>query len=508
MYRYFILLSLIFLYSCYEDFGKLDKISTSELDQEYLVPFVNFTSGVNDIIASLGPKARVDTSSAIPVLFYLDTLGEIPANDLVNVYDQDFAIRLTNYPLDTTSPPATKKQLVFDTEEGDDIESIRFRGGFLGLSAATSSSMEHRGFIRITINNLIEERTSLPFSYDMPLSKGSPTGTGRVFSLPSPLYLGGYRVNFTDPSAPILDISILEYVLSESGGVGTYDADLTLTMLDLEFTEITGTFNGLNTNNSQGSREGFFEDGKLKNLEFTNPSMNLLVQNPSPFTARVSVASIKGKDPDIQLNGPGFGEVFEVAGNGAEQKFVFNRDNSNFLDFYSAFPREIMYSFKGESVGSGTSETIMDNSGILLFMEVEAPFDVKIIDYVVYEGDLSAELEKHLDLIRELRVRIESEFPIILVSRIVFLDSTRSPLGSLYENAMLADPAQVNTDGTLVRSSITNTNTKVTPELREIIRGSTYMRVTSTIDTQGDGSHKILSKSKFNFILSGLLGTI
>lgn len=504
-----LLAAVVALFSACQSFDELEKLDDANYDAEYAVPLLNTELSLREALENFQDLAviTIDPDGLIHFTYSGDVLTQ----------NSDTIFQKINESLSGVPIPITSKRMGLPLElpEGFDFDRLVFKAGefVYGFQHAHPDPVQ----FTITLPQVTKNGEPLSFSASLPGYSGSgqqPVYTNLFF----PFQLEGYEA----VPDPVSDSIFVEYELIRSNGEpGT--AQVAITFRDLTFSYMEGF---LGVQRHEGGRDtiiiDFFDNWVTGDIYFADPTVTFNIENsfgiPTQSDVKVfKVLTVRGEtlnlespyvESGIAFPYPSINEVGVIK----QEKFIFNKDNSNIDEILGAGPVAIDYDV--DAVTNPDS-----NVNIRGFITDSSYYKVRVdVDLPLYGRSLNFLARDTFELdFGDFQQMYKAEFKLVTVNSLpldvsiqgYFLDKEGTVLDSLFqESVQVIEGVPVDSEGNAsgVREDVTYVDY---PEARfEKVRTAEKLDIVASFSTINDGevSVKILQSQAVQVKLGAIFG--
>lgn len=496
------------VYSC-QSFNDLENLDDADYDAEYAVPLLNTELSLKEALENFQDLAviTIDPDGLIHFTYSGDVLTQ----------NSDTIFRKINESLAGVPIPITSKRMALPLSlpDGFDFDRLVFKsGGFIfGLQHRHPEPVE----FTITLPQVTKDGVPLSLSGSLPAYSGSgnlPTLTNFF----NPYSLEGYEA----VPDPVTDSVYVEYELIRASGQPD-TALLAITFRDLVFSYMEG-FLGIQRH--EGGRDtiiiDFFDNWVTGDIYFADPTVTFNIENsfgiPTESDVKVfKVLTVRGEtlnlrspyvDSGIAFPYPSIDEVGVIK----EEKFVFDKSNSNIDSILGAGPVAIDYDV--DAVTNPDSNVnirgfITDSSYYKIRVDVDLPLYGRSVNFLARDTFELAFGDFQQMYKAEFKLVTVNSLPLDVSIQGYFLDKEGILLDSLFSESMRVI-AGAPVDGQGNASGVQEDVTYVDyPEERfDKIRTAENLDIVASFSTINNGtvSVKILESQSVQVKLGAIFG--
>ena len=453
------LLSISFLYGCKKhDLSKLKK--DIAYDQNLAVPLgygefdIHDLLAKNDSLISVGPLGVLE-------LVYEDDLDTITAQEVIQLPDfsmpndmlpPNFNLAVTpNFNGVITNTDVRNSDYV--ASNGVELHALNFLSGSCTLNLSTT--IQHDVSLVITMLDLQYNSAPIVRTLDVHYTGSVPQIASTVIDLTD--VLADFTAGNVEPSLIFnrLRVNVAATITGLGNPItGTESLDLTMSMTNLEFKNITGYFgqNSL-TSVTDSITMKIFNNEQSGNINFTNPKLNFTIDNTFGIPIDIDFSNLSSYqveppsivtplilDPSVastSIDYPHF--PLENGINQSTDILLNNTNTQNISSLIEAVPKFFKYSVDVTSNPLGhTSELnyIENSSRMIIKAKLTLPFQGYASDFVVSDtmklnGATYGKNAEHIKSIM-LRLNLNNGFPIAFKGNLEFKDSLNNTVFNMF----------------------------------------------------------------------------
>lgn len=517
-----ILLSTLFLHSCYKDRLGINKIKGGEWNPKMAVPLIYGDLTMMKLVNNSADKWRTDPDGLLSLIYTGDTLSDF-GDQIFTIPDQSsdttlpFVIPPNMFPGDSTSR-IIQISSEFHPSGHERVDSILIKSGVLTIEV--TSNMNHSGYIEITIPQMNKYGNGATFKEKIfvPYTGGASTTVSKSF----PLYDYFLRINTNGSTANKIDEYVKIFVKRGNGSNNSpYAINIKQRISSLTFHQAFGYFyQHTITVNQTKIPISIFDNLHYSQIFIENPKLKLSFRNnygmPMEMTFTALYVDKNGvkKDvtstllPTMSLNYPHFDRV----GESDTTNFIFDKNNSNIIDIINFNPKKLIYS--GSILSNPTNTMIpnfvMDSSHVSISAELEIPLYGRALDFTLNDTskvDMSKLLNWNNLVSVDINLNALNYFPMESQLQVYLADSNKVVYDSLFDGVTQIVAAAIPGPPPAYRVSIPAhklSSIKLSNERLNNFKKAQYLIVSSASTTYDQGSKviKIYSDYKISMEIS------
>jgi len=517
----YLLISLLYiclvwgLNSC-QQIRDLDRIRQSTLNPRLAVPVAQSIFGFDDFITNTDSTAQfiTDEDGLLILLYQNESLVSQDASSFLELPDESAsesfsfdAPILIQLPIQFEISAKETYSFDFETDEGDQIDSVLLRSGELALTLnATFPAFVE---VNITFTSLLENVEFLRLTFESDTVNNAPK-----LDISEILYLSDLKLDLTNGGTTINTFQYeLEIILKYNGqSVGTHHAlNIEVGILDAAFNAIYGRIATRTiTSEAQTIKLDFFNNLPSGTFFLDEPAIRARVGNSFGVPASIDLTKLHASNdsetrkltgaitqPQI-INAP----TINQQGESVETIISIDHTNSNLPDLISMLPTEIIFQYEGmlNPEGKSIESFILYESIIDIDLEIELPLFGRVSDLQAskqFEFN-GTDIVDNIDFVL-FQVYTNNGFPLAADIQIDFLDAAGNILESLIEeDERLMEAAPVGSDGIVTSPAENTLQISVDEDQLTNIQDATDVRIEVVFNTTGNGttSVKILESYK------------
>lgn len=498
------LVLLIGLASCSKDKLDFDMVNDIRFSPEVEAPLVNAKLSLEDL-DERDTNIVADPDKALRIKYLKDSLFYLSAIDFVEIPEQT--------PVDVSLPqsaPQLDVDIQLGTIGGVALDNATIDAGRYVIGVETTTPNLADVSVEVVLKNAMKNGNAISKTLILPagnlLVKDSVDLSDVVFDFTG----GQQKVNYIGMS-----MEVLNPVAMTPGS----SVDVSTQFKKLELEEAVGFFGqrsiSIPSNNLDFDISGL--DELVNGLYLTDPRIELKTTTTlgAELSMKLDLDGVNTEGEIAALNAPA--QPIAAADNPTTPKqntIVFDKDNSNIVDFLANIPSEILYAGRVELNPSGAATNfISKRSGIKVGMDIDVPLKLradnikldKIIDGIDFFSENPDELEA-LTLI----FYTDNGFPFDMNVDVQFLEKATGD--SLQGFALpLLSAAPVDANGRVsAHAPGERLEVTFTADMLDRLKHSDKMRFVGKISTANSGSEvaalytdyelniKIAAKAKLN----------
>ncbi|MCB0548054.1 MAG: hypothetical protein KDD19_10750 [Phaeodactylibacter sp.] len=497
------------LISACQSFDELEKLDDADYDAEYAVPLLNTELSLREALENFQDLAiiTIDPDGLIHFTYSGDVLTQ----------NSDTIFAKINESLSGIPIPITSKRMALPLTlpDGFDFDRLVFKSGdfFFGFQHAHPDPVT----FTLTLPQVTKDGQPLSLSASLPGYSGS--GQLPVYSnVFLPFQLAGYEV-VPDPGT---DSVYVEYELIRSNGQPD-TAQVAITFGELSFSYMEGF---LGVQRHEGGRDtiiiDFFDNWVTGDIYFADPTVSFNIENsfgiPTQSDVKVfKVLTVRGETLNLESPYVESGIAFpypsiDEVGVIKQERFIFNKDNSNIDEILGAGPVAIDYDV--DAVTNPDSNVnirgfITDSSYYKVRVDVDLPLYGRSINFLARDtfqldfGDFQQMYKAEFKLVTV------NSLPLDVAIQGFFLDKDGIVLDSLFQDAVrVIEGVPVDSEGNAsgVKEDITYIDY---PEERfNKVRTAENLDIVASFSTINNGnvSVKILESQAVKVKLGAIFG--
>jgi len=480
------------------------------LNPRITIPVAKSVFGFDDFITNTDPAAQfgTDEDGLLILLYQNDSLVSQEASSFLDLPDESASesfsfeapllIPFNNFQFEISAKETYSFD--FETDEGDQIDSVLLRSGQLALTldADFPAFLE----VNITIFSLLENGEYLRLTFESDTVNNEPE-----LDISEILDLSDLKLDLTNGGTTINNFQYeLEVILKYNGqSVGTGNKlDIEVSVLDAAFNAIYGRIATRSiTSEAQTIKLDFFNNLPSGTFYLDEPAIRARVGNSFGIPASINLKKLQASNdsetrsltgtitqPQI-INAP----TINQQGESVETIISIDNTNSNLPDLINMLPTEIVFQYEGMLNPQGLSieSFVLYESLIDIDLEIELPLfgrvsDLKASKQFEFKG---SDVVDNVDFIL-FQIYTNNGFPLAVDIQVDFLDATGNILESLIEeDERLMEAAPVGSDG-IVTSPAENT-LRISADEDQLtrIQDATDVRIDVVFNTTGNGATSV-----------------
>jgi len=491
-----------------EDFKDLRNIHLPTWNPTIAVPLGSATLSLKDILKQAGEIDFLyeDPDGMLKVYYRSRLLSEY-AGDLIQFGKQskDEVLQV----LFPTALPAGDSIVLsymfsqnFFNVDGDVVDSIRFREGFLTLEV--ESMMDHDSRLVLTSPTITRNNVPLRQVFDLKYTGTLPVQHSITVNLDGYSFLpdnsGG-----TNQLHYYLDFTVYG---DNNPNPGPYPVKVNVEIDQIKYRVLFGQI----ANRSMAILNDvieipLFETGLGGTFRVNDPRIGIHISNSFGVPISIGLDPLKGIsdiNPPyvVDLSGPGLPVPFSLnaptiaqLGQRVKTSIVLNKQNSNIDDFLNLLPQKIEYGVEGiiNPAGSAPGHFVMDTSYFDVEIEIEIPLEGYASGFTL-QDTLAFAFDEDPEMIDWIifRVNAESTFPFDAKVQVIFLDDNYQIIDSLFDKQTRIIPGALPGPPPGYKSTVpAYASFDIKADRAKIARLSgkaKYMILQGAIDTSGGGS--------------------
>ncbi|HRZ41554.1 MAG TPA: hypothetical protein P5228_02505 [Bacteroidales bacterium] len=509
IYPLVVMCMMLFLGSCAPDL-EFGKFKAPEWNPNLAVPLATAKLTIDDLLKKTGEidYLKQNPDSSLSLYHQSQVLSEY-AGGLITFGDQTKDTTV-NVLFPVSLPPGDSITLSyffkqkFVNSNGDEVDSIRFKGGTFNLSI--ESMMPHNAKVIMTTPYIT--KGGIPFRRVFDLIY---TGTLPVISSVQ-LNLSEYTFvydNVTNENNLFYFFDVRLYG-DNNPSPGPFSIKLNVSQHDLEYSALFGL---IKTRSmallSDTISLNIFEKSLGGNFWVNDPRIGIHIRNSFGIPIDLSIDPLIGTSTitppyTVQLSGSGLPVPFSLnapnytqIGQHVNTDLYLDKTNSNLAAFLNLLPQKIIYGVEGVLNPSGLPQNfVLDSSHFEVNLEVEIPLEGYASGFTL-QDTVEFELNEEIEFIDWVMFRIfaESTFPVEAAVQVVFLDSNFTALDSLFAAPTALIPGAAPGPPPSYKSTVPNLKTiDISLPASRIanINGKTrYLQLGGTINTGGGGNQVV-----------------
>ncbi len=475
------------LSGCVPDLEALRKTKIADWNPDLAVPLVDDTLALTDIASNSAESGNLQINPGTDNYYFLQFKGFTVSqqlSDLIKVPDQ--ILPSINIPTGTAAFPvgnvlAKDSTLPLSIGDGRAVNFMRFREGRLQISIRNDLRQDVK--IALVFKDIINSVNGDT------LQRKNITIRARS-SYSSDLVLDNHDLNLIRPSTTdsnIIKVSFRAEIVSQVQALPVLPNEgvfCSMVMQSVNFRFIEGNFNNFTIQDQEQSvslstfrktlfnrdNKVFFADPRIVG-RFKSSLGSSISFNMSDFATEAgggAVRSLSGPGVDalnpLILNGAtklGSGSIVPTGLRMDTAYQIIDRNNSNivsgdFFGFFESSPDVMRFRAKASSIPNGRRQFGFDTSSFRINTEIVLPFngravrlgiqDTFKVSFPVNDPDY-----QYIDSI-QIRTVFTNGFPVKLEGQFYFVSNSGEYIDSVItvNNRLLADEAQVNTDGRVI----------------------------------------------------------
>ena len=447
----FCLLGLLMLSSCKKDELNFENIEYG-INPQFGVPITNATIKAQKVIDNFDDQGIVVTADNDALsLTYSDSLQTIGIADYLSFPDQETqtTLDLTAVEIDNLFASGSftlndEEAFSFDTDEGDELDSIRFESGNITLNIESEGNIPISGFVKllgadgneaITLNFSdntapIEIQNSVDFQ-NLLLNLQDGSGASNSFKVE-------YEVTFS---------------VEEGNTYNTGSINVFFSLNDLKIKTVAGHIVPRTLPyNDLAVEIKLFDDGFDGSFEIADPRLNLYFKNGFGLGVGVEIESLYGLNAN--------NDIFEIPGSGitdlpviepAPQLGLIQNSTITISNDISTPTISELLSFEPNLISGDFALTINPNNEDHVFIssenelgisfEAELPIYGSISDFTLVDtvesdlGDFVEESNRNNEIDSLLlKLFVKNGLPLDVGMQMIFTDSDFQAIDSLFTN--------------------------------------------------------------------------
>ena len=447
-----ILLSLLFLESCYKERFSTDKLAGSEYNPELAIPLVKTRMTMEDITENSNEEWKEYPDGLLSLIYRQRAQTDL-ANDFVEIPDQSadtsFQVIL---PPSMIPGDSTSKLFSFQAEvngsNNEIIDSIFFSGGFLDFQVRTD--LNHDIKIQVIIPSLTRHGVTFIQTVDVPSAGGAMHTVNVSFPIVD------HTALFDHPNGNdnVIDEYLKVFInFGAAANNSPYTLEINQGLRDVTYYFVSGYFGqyditidkevlGVSLFDNKTVDEVFMEDPRLYLNFYNSFGLPISVLMDEFYVEKDGVIKdmVSTNLPSFEINPAKKQDRFDTT------VVVFDKNNSNIVDLFNFQPKKVGFKEVLTSNPNGTPvyNFLEDTSKVIVEAMVELPLHGRTLNFTMQDSaDLDIDEQEGV-VSAELRVNLANKFPAEATLQIYLTDSNSVILDSLLpENEQLLVPAIV-----------------------------------------------------------------
>ena len=510
-----VILPILVLFSCVKDELVINEIDYG-IQPEFGVPIAKLTILASRLIDNYNQTGTIDVDENGSIsLIYRDTINPLSATDLLDFKNLEYkdTVELSQGEhaelIGTGSVTVENTSIYsFQSNEGDQLDSVKFNQGMLRLNVFSQGGVPISGFIKI-FNADNTEAVHLGFMDDTP-----------PIQIETQESLEDLRLLFqnTDDVSNGLNIQY-QLTFTNQGDANVHPVFIELSFLDFTIKTAGGYIapRQIDFNNQKVYLE-IFDDPSAINVRLEDPRLNFNFENSFGLDLGVVIDNIIGENPygeTLVVDGANVNQLPSIAAsqqNGVPTFSILSINNDlmtpTVTDFLAFGPNLIISNF-GLLINPADQRNVFISHDHELKMnfEVVMPMFGSIADFLLVDttaldlGNLIKDIEDIGEVeTLDVRVIVKNGFPFDAGLQIIFTDSVYNPIDALFDRPeLIYVSAPVNLDvptdspeyGRAVGMTQTVTDIHIPKSRILALENATNMIITVFGNTAGNGDHPI-----------------
>ena len=489
----------LFVVSCLEDLGNLDKIGKITLEPDVAFPLIGSDFTFEEFLKQGQTQGYVTNVNGLVVLTYKDTIVSPTAEAFFSVPDQQspkMSIAGSSVIFPTPGSSVTVNQsstFVITPSQSEQLDSIVLKAGQLLVNIQSSISAS----ISLTLTVPSLKKGSALFQQTFTFSGNT--------SLHPTFDIAGYRFDLTESGTTTNTISFsMTAVITDTGQpIGnTSSLDVDFQLSGLKFSALFGQLGTtVFQTASKSMNTDIFDNVKSGTLSLQSPSVEISVDNSFGLPVSLDIQQMKAVmsgGSTIALSGAAVSPPTNpylitapvTPGGNANTTFSLTSANSNISQIASSLPHDLVYQFSGQlNPGNAPKNFVLDTSRLMIGVDFQLPLYGQLSGLAMsktydFNGIGIDNIEKSV-----ITVKTINEFPLDAYLQVYFVNSTGATVDSLFaDNKVLIKAAPV--DGNGISTSPSEVLKQVTLDKTRIekINTASFLTVGASINTTNNGT--------------------
>ena len=503
---------LLFIAGCNKDFFDTHKYAELNYSPELAIPLGNATYHINDLLVKLDSNLEVSKrNDGVAVIIYQDSLSPTYLADQVVLESQQYNSTLD---LGLTSPLNLKvgdftvsaldsNNFQFNVSHNERIDSIYLKS--TQIRVTVTSHVPGNIDFHIKFKSILDSQGN-PVVLDFPLDYQGSLPFTAVNTFGTDGLKLDLTANGTSHNIFTLEANMKVYSTGTTFEPGEL-VDYTVEVLDPKFRSAYGYLGNYNIQLSEIDTDlNLFNFDIQGSVNFESPEILLKLYNSAGLSAHLNFDSfnfLSGNSEVIPLTGtlvdsgvtvlqPSLSEM------GQYMMSKITLDNTN-SDLFNIIKKNPVHLTINSSIQTNPQKDtlqlnfISDTSSIVPVIVAQLPLSLNIMDLVGSQSYKLDSIDLNPDKFRDVKIKIKVENGIPLGGKLSlkFINGTDKDSLDLFKGFLeLVNPAETNTDGFPVQSTIDSTYINITnDDLTRIVK-SQYLNVSIILNTSDSNTGK------------------
>jgi hypothetical protein len=522
-----LLMGVLLLYSCENEYFQLDRLSDEiELETDLVAPLIHGSLSMRDLVAWFDSSGYVgELEDGLVYLSYADTLIDILADTLDLLVDGlyteiYFDTEVGSDPLFMGSGIGDiihfrkSKFFRFEATGTNRCDSTRFKGG--ELITDLECTFLHSGYLTVSSPYILDNNQN-PYSHTMLISDASGS-----FNWSDVHSLDGYTITTDrqgDSSVFRMDYDLALINSGNPVNPGDY-CEISSSFEDMGFYSFFGLIDPEEYLMESGEIDIpiYADFPELSHLKLADPRINIAIENSLgiPFELEIDSVIATAEDGSTEtlvyyeghpfiIPAPGI----DMVGETVYEEYHINNQTTNFQDLINLAPHTLSYRVRGDIGSQSQNHFLLDTSRFMAEAEVMVPLDLSFSEYALVDTLEFALGDEGIDttVIKEVDLFLgtTNHLPLRLALQVYLMDEFHTVFDSLFtsEPPLLA-PSVVDADGVLVSPSEKESVVHFPAEKISKLDRTQYLKIEARLVTSGSGDQfvKFYSEYSLDFEIS------